>query len=274
MGPVRCVEPPYHQFGELMLRDLASVRPGSVIVIGVPDPGKFRAPRLRRIVAWIQRRANIAVAIHMPSPTEGEAIRVAMYAHHVGVRAVLLGEEAIRPALWKYLANPLDVASDLAAWIERRRSISSDVVNLVTRIVSEAPNHNGFHSLLAHLDVRPRTLRHILKAAKLPGPSKWYHLGRHLDAQIRLLRDPTLEVTQVALDLGYADSLSFTNRVYRMFGVTAEKARQLLGWEWRFAEWWRRVQHESYPTRQCIAVSDFDFRSPAVHTSRYPFAGR
>lgn len=245
MGFIGSIEPPYIQIAGLQLRDLPTIRPGSVVVIKVRDPGRLCPRRLRRLISWIHRRVDTAIAIHMESPTSSDSLRVAMYAYYAGARAIIIGDEPIRPALWKYLADPLDVAGDLASWVRRRRRVSNDVIRLVEGIVREAPRHGSFKSLLAHLDVPPRTLRHALDAAKLPEPSKWYHLGRHLYAQTRLLRDPGFDVADVARELGYADRMSFTNRVYRMFGFTAEKSRQLLGWEWRFAHWWRRAHDDS-----------------------------
>ncbi|HEX7119759.1 MAG TPA: helix-turn-helix domain-containing protein [Longimicrobiales bacterium] len=267
MRSVYCVMPPYDEVREITFRCVSAVERGGIIVVDIPAPGVMDHERFRRLIHALRRRSNATIAIRLSAEVATAALRIAMHAYRCGVRAVLVRGEPLRPALWSYLTDPIDIPEDLIAWLRLRRSVSENVAGMIARIVRDAPRHGDFADLLDHLDVRARTLRHQLELESLPAPSKWYHLGRLLDAQLRLLRDPVLDTTRVAHELGYADRMSFTNRIYRLFGVTAERSRQLLGWEWRFAAWWERVKRQRYPVRQKHAAADFDFGSPVPHTS-------
>lgn len=258
MGSVSYVLPPYDEGSEIAYRQGSALEPGGIILIDIAMPNRMDFVRLRRLVHRLRRRSNATVAIRFPEEATTAAVRTALHAYPCGIRAVLVRDEPLRSALWSYLTNPIDLPGDLIAWLRLRRPVSDNLAGVLTRIVRDAPDHCDLAGLLDQLDVRARTLRHQLEKEALPGPSKWYHLGRLLDAQLRLLRDPELDISRLAHELGYADRMSFTNRIYRLFGVTAETSRRLLGWEWRFAAWWRYVRPGRHSRRKNIAVTDFD----------------
>lgn len=270
MGPIYCVMPPYQEVSEISLRRVPTVERGGVIIIDVSSQGRIDYERFRRLIHALRRRSNATVAIRLSSGTATAALYNATYAYRCGVRAVLVSGEPLRPTLWKWLTDPVGIPEDLISWLRLRRPVSDNLARMIVKIVRDAPRYSDFADLLDHLDVRGRTLRRRMELESLPAPSKWYHLGRLLHAQFRLLRDPLLDTTRLAYELGYADRMSFTNRIYRLFGVTAETSRRLLGWEWRFAAWWKRVYGGVNPSRQKSAVTDFDVDSISVHPSVRP----
>lgn len=255
MWPLLWIDPPYDRLRDAAPGDLAAAAPGGILVVDVPAPDDIEPARLFQFVADLRRRTDASIALRLPRAGGSASVRIALHAYPSGVRATLVRDEPLEPALRHFLAHPPDVAGDLLAWLRLRlrRPVSAGVADLLAEVMREAPAHDTLECLLAHLAIRPRTLRHRLDHEGLPGPGKWFQLARLLDAQLRLLRDPELDVARVALELGYADRLSFTNRVCRLFGATAERARRLFGLEWRFAAWWRRVSAapESPSARIC-----------------------
>lgn len=241
------VTPPYEHVTKVELESIPENVRGGIVVIDVATAAGAGVDTLGSLVTRLQGNRNITLALRVRDAVGAHALRLAMVAHPLGIRAVIADDEPLRPALWGYLANPFDLPGDLVTWLTSRVSVSPYLSSTIEQIVRTAPLVSDFVTTLDHIGVLPRTLRQQFRRESLPGPSAWYHLGRLLDAQRRLLHDRELRVTDLALELGYADRMSFTNRVYRLFGVTAEKARQLLGWEWRFFAWWDRVSRTLYP---------------------------
>jgi AraC-like DNA-binding protein len=108
-------------------------------------------------------------------------------------------------------------------------------------VVRAAPVALDLSDLCSRIGTPMRTLAHRLQQAELPKLERWYDGSRILHAELELQRDPDLSIDEVAARLGYADDLSFSNRAYRLFGVTPVTSRRLLGLEWRFREWWLRA---------------------------------
>jgi AraC-like DNA-binding protein len=250
MGPWLSVPPPYDRAVEAPFGEIEQVRRGTILAVAIEAPERLDHSRLRTAISELRARIDTSIAICVPRQAAGAALPLALRAYACGVRAVFVAEDPPRRLLWSAMADLPDLPGDVAAWLQLRRRVPDPLALAVARLLREAPSCSDLDELSERLEVLPRTLHHRFDQARLPGPSQWYHLGRLLDAQFRLLRDPGLDVGALALELGYSDRLSFTNRIYRLFGVTAETSRKLLGLEWRLAAWWERVTRRGKPCRQ------------------------
>lgn len=250
MGPWLSVPPPYDRAVEAPFGEIEQVRRGTILAVAIEAPERLDHSRLRTAISELRARIDTSIAICVPGHAAEMALSLALRAYAWGVRAVFVADYPPHRALWDSLADLPDLPGDVAAWLQVRRGVPESLALAIARLLREAPACSGLDELSDRLRVLPRTLRHWFDQARLPGPSQWYHLGRLLDAQYRLLRDPCLHVGALALELGYSDRVSFTNRIYRLFGVTAETSRRLLGLEWRLAAWWERVTRRGEPSRQ------------------------
>lgn len=234
--------PPYEHLRPLTGPVMLPQPRGSVLVVNVVQPDRVEVAAMTEVVREARQR-GCAAALRLPEHTEGDCRHLLLDSHPIGFRAVLLENEPIRQALWRHLARPHDMAGDWVDWMGLHGEISGRTAKLLVQIVRSAPTHRSIGEACEMARISSRTLRHRCKLERLPNPERWFDAARLIDAQIRLQFDPELSVGAVAAELGYADDMSFSNRVSRVFGVTAATARGLLGLEWRF-HWWKKLVTE------------------------------
>lgn len=158
----------------------------------------------------------------------------------MGIRAIVIPGGVLREHLWRFLSDPIDAAKDWLDWVGVHHRLPAKLADPIAATIRAAPECATISELYPRLRVSPRTLSNQLKINQLPKLERWFNGARLLDAQLRLQRDASLKIWEVAEEFGYEDELSFSNRVYRLFGLTAKTSRRLLGLEWRFHEWWTR----------------------------------
>lgn len=219
----------------------SSVERGSLLVLEIADPPALPA---EEVVRWARElRRTLAAPVFLRVPADALEVAALLLAH--GLRGELAGlvlpGVSVREMAWRILPNPQDLAREWIGWLRLFREVSPGAATYVHLIVTHAPEHPSLRTLLESQGKRRRTVRHRLHAEGLPSPGRWFHAARLLEGQLRLQRDPGLSVYRAATALGYGDAESFSSQVYRVFGATAQRSRGLLGVEWRFREWWRRV---------------------------------
>ncbi|HEX2092409.1 MAG TPA: helix-turn-helix domain-containing protein [Longimicrobiaceae bacterium] len=184
----------------------------------------------------------LPVALRLGGPDPLQALYLASNARAVGCSAVLLRCQPLAEGLRAFLAHPLDPAEEWVRWLQLRRPVPGQLRETLLAVLRTAPVAADLADLCRRIGTPMRTLAHRLQQANLPKLERWYDGSRILHAELELQRDPSLGVDRVAERLGYVDDLSFSNRAYRLFGVTPVTSRNLLGLEWRFQEWWVRAQ--------------------------------
>lgn len=247
--------PPYTAPAESPLRRVGGLPRGSVLILDAEEPERVRGTDLARTVRWLATRAPVAVALRLPRVTTPQELYLAATARTAGVSAVLLREQPLAPTLRLFLSSPPDLANDWIRWVQCRHPAPGQVAEVLRGVIRTAPQASGLPDLCRRLEVPERTLAYRLRQASLPRLERWYDGSRLLHAELALQRDPDLDAEHVARELGYADDLSFSNRFYRLFGVTVAASRRLLGLEWRLWEWWERSRRQEIaePASSCRA---------------------
>ncbi|MET0395797.1 MAG: helix-turn-helix domain-containing protein [Longimicrobiaceae bacterium] len=235
------VPPPYHAPQPLPTPGAPSPPRGSVLLLDAILPEALPLPELQRLVTGLRTALSLPVALRLGGPDPLKSLYLASNARSVGCGAVLLECQPLAEGLRAFLAHPLDPADEWLRWLQLRHPVPGQFRDTLQAVVRAAPVALNLPDLCCRIDTPMRTLAHRLRQARLPKLERWYDGSRVLHAELELQRDPALRVDQVAERLGYADDLSFSNRAYRLFGVTPVTSRKLLGLEWRFREWWLRA---------------------------------
>lgn len=211
-----------------------------------------------KLVRRVRFSLGAAAALRLPGPVDAEEVPLLWSAYASGFRAAVGEGGPLRDTLASTLSRPADLAADWIDWVRAHREVSHASAEFVARIVRHAWEYERLSELYDHLGVPPRTVTFHLKKDGLPKAERWHGGARLLEAQLRLQRDPRLEVDTLATRMGYVDAMSLSNRTSAVFGATAETARKLLGLEWRFREWWKRSARPPPGERQLPAATDFD----------------
>ncbi|MBW3569576.1 MAG: AraC family transcriptional regulator [Gemmatimonadetes bacterium] len=196
---------------------------------------------LPQAVADARRRFPTApLVVQVPEVTSA-TMALAQRAARLRVRAVVGPSERMADALRPVLTHPDDLGDDVVEWMALRgRALSPVVAELVRRIVADAHRHPQLGDLLAPLGESERTARHRFRGKGLPPPSAWHQAARALHAALCIQAQPQARLSQLALDLGYADHSGFSRQLSRAFGVTPAAVRGTLGWEWLLDRWLAR----------------------------------
>lgn len=236
-----CVPPPYHA-PRAPVGDMPSPPRGSVLLLDTDLPEAVSLPELKRFVTGLRAAVSVPLALRLGGADPLKSLYLASNARAIGFSAVLLECQPLADGLRAFLAHPLDPASDWMQWLQVRCAVPGQLRDTLLAVIRVAPVAIDLPDLCSRIGVPMRTLAHQLLRAGLPKLERWYDGSRILHAELELQRDPRLRIDQVADHLGYADDLSFSNRAYRLFGITPVTSRKLLGLEWRFREWWVRAQ--------------------------------
>jgi AraC-like DNA-binding protein len=167
-----------------------------------------------------------------------EAVHLAPDLARLGVRAVILRDEATYEALRPLLTRHEGLGEEVVEWlslhgIDPPFSVSSAIAQmfdcglLYTR-VSEV--------LEDRCEVGT-TVRRRFRAAGLPPPHLWLRAARALQTALRLQRQPEIPLLPLALELGYADHSALSLVLHRAFHIRPGQVRGTLGWEWLLARW-------------------------------------
>lgn len=235
------IPPPYHAPLPLPAPGTLSPPRGSVLLLDISLPEGVPLPELQRLVTRLRTAMSLPVALRLGGPDPLKSLFLAGNARAIGCGAVLLECQPLADGLRAFLAHPLDPADDWLRWLQLRRPVPGQFRDTLQAVIRAAPVALDLSDLCSRIGTPMRTLAHRLQQADLPKLERWYDGSRILHGELDLQRDPGLSVDAVAERLGYADDLSFSNRAYRLFGVTPVTSRKLLGLEWRFREWWLRA---------------------------------
>jgi AraC-like DNA-binding protein len=136
-------------------------------------------------------------------------------------------------------------SGDWLGWMRLQYSIPHPSADFIVRILQSAREYGSVTELCDRLEMPSRTVRYHLEKDGLPKAEQWFIGSRLLNAQLQLLRQPDLGVAVVAESLGYRDPVTFSRQISRLFGVTVDLSRSLLGLEWRFRAWLAWAQKKS-----------------------------
>jgi hypothetical protein len=218
---------------------------GTVVILDVRAIGGVQVSELAQAARLIRADLDVAVALRLPDLAAPEAHAIAALCHPLGFRALLTPGAPIAATLFHALANQLTLGADVVAWLRTRVEVGTKAAGAILPILETARSAPTFRSACDAARINPRTVHRLVSVDGLPGPERWYHLGRMLALQQDLICDPELQVETAAARWGYADGLSLNNRLTKTFGVGASRGRQLLGIEWRLAAWWERCRSEN-----------------------------
>lgn len=241
-------EPPYDRWQDASVRgvshsDPSTLREGSVLAIYVRTPDRSW-PNLQTKV-WQLRKANPAapVVLLIDSVNAAHWARHFLRVGHCGIRAVLIHGEPIEPALRLQLVDVPDLGSSIIDWLGLMNVAPSVTIETLLRdIIGRADDFDSVETLLASRGWTWRKTSIALKAARLPGPGKWYSLSLGLRACLALQANPELSTHHYALLLGYDDSASIRRRITRLFRAQISDIRATIGWEWLMDRWWKSVR--------------------------------
>ncbi|HET8655004.1 MAG TPA: helix-turn-helix domain-containing protein [Longimicrobiaceae bacterium] len=181
--------------------------------------------------------------LRLPDIRSIAAIQLVTRASALGLSGVLLQAHDLTDGLRRCLTRTWDLARKWVRWIRVHHGLDARDAILLRDIIRIAPIALDLTDLCSRIHVPARTVTYHLKQAGLPKLERWYGGARLLRADLALQRDPDLDPFVVALRLGYADEMGFSNRYYQHFGLTPTRARRLLGLEWRLESWWARSSH-------------------------------
>lgn len=240
---LRYIPPPYDTPRQLLSISASNPPRGSVLLIDVRDPKQAVQSNLAPVVRELGRRFSFPLCLNLPDIDSLASLRLLSRAYPLGIRAISFENQDLGAALWHQLADPMDLGEEWLQWLRRHHLVSRHSGSFICEVARHAWEYNSITSLCGHLGISCRTIRHHFHKDNLPKAERLFDGARLLHAQLALQRDPKLEVYTIARVLGYEDDLSFSNRICRLFGVTATTSRKLLGLKWRFQEWLARSRH-------------------------------
>ena len=183
-----------------------------------------------------------AVVLRLGSAPEARDPAWARRAGAMGVRAVLLDDEAPLPRLRHALTDPTNLAEEVERWLPSRLPrLPPAVGHLVAVIFREAPSGWEVGKLLLERGHPERTVRTWFQRAGVPGPGKWLAVAHAVRAALRLQAYSGASLLALAVECGYSDHSSLSRQCLRLFGVRPGAIRGTLGWEWLLDRWLRRA---------------------------------
>jgi len=238
---VSLLSPPYTRFNRIQTSDELwhhAARPGSAIVWRVaakPDP-------------WVvqqvySRPGGLALIVILPTAGDlsadsslwnlvGGCRPAAILPHHEKTSVVDLRRLLRRPPQDLGLA-----VTDYLVW--RGIRVDPDTVRIVRRTIELSEKVTSVSRLARALYTSRRSLGRRFANRGLPVPSHWLQFGRQLRLAI-YLQSSNETITNLAYLLGYPDSYSASNAMYRLLGLRPKVMRTQLGWEWIMETWLQR----------------------------------
>lgn len=246
--------PPYRRRERISLGDMPTRLPiGSIALIEVERADAVCLLTLGESVRMLRRDHRMAVAVVVHEPNTPAGARVVYSAPSLGACAAIPPGGSIRECFVRQLPGADRLATQWIGALRLHCRVSGRAEASAAAIMSAATaelDREPMSRRLRRLSLKPRTIRAHMQAEALPRPCRWFTAARLFHAQLALQRDPELTIEAMAQRLGYAEAASFSNQIVRIFGTTAQKARRLLGTEWRVWEWWRRSKRNNHPSRQ------------------------
>lgn len=214
----------------------------SVLGVHLPSPADVWGEAALLVARLRVRFPAAAVVLRLGAGPNAQDLDWAWRAGGMGVRAVLLEEEAPLPRLRQALTDSTNLAEEVERWLPvRLPGLPAAVGNLAAVIVREAPRGWDVGKLLAERGLAERTVRTWFQRAGVPGPGKWLAAAHAVRAALRLQAHAGASLLALAVECGYSDHSSLSRQCLRLFGVRPGAIRGTLGWEWLLDRWLRRA---------------------------------
>lgn len=223
------------------------VRRGTVVLLPFPLPG-LPTSELPRFSEALRRAHGVPVVLRL-DPVVDPLELMAVLRHPQAFSGVVQAsvDPELEHTLRNVLADPDRLAERVISCLSLLRPLDPPSKTYIRLIVGAASAHPGVTRLLHAHGLAPRTVRGHLHRVGLPPPGRLHTLGRLLEAQHLLQRNPALPRDTVARMYGYVEAVSMANQLRRLFRVSAGEARRLLGLEWRLKMWWSHCTGEALP---------------------------
>jgi AraC-like DNA-binding protein len=214
----------------------------TVLGVHLPAPAEVWGEAALLVARLRVQFPAAAVVVRLGTGPEARDPNWARRAGGMGVRAVLLEEEAPLPRLRHALTDPTNLAEEVERWLPvRLPGLPPAVGHLVAVIFREAPRGGEVGKLLAERGHAERTVRTWFQRAGVPGPGKWVAAAHAIRAALRLQAQAGAPLLTLAVECGYSDHSSLSRQCLRLFGVRPGALRGTLGWEWLLDRWLRRA---------------------------------
>lgn len=237
---LRCAAPPYDALTDLPGEALPTLRRGSVVVVSAETAALGALADVAAAAQAIRARTPNPLVLCLGPALTPELLHLAAHAHSLGFSGVIPGAAPLGFALRTALTCPWALPERWVGWLRERSFAPVALEPVLLDLVRLAPHAADLPTLLRRLKIPERTLSERLRRAALPKLERWYTATRLLHAELALQRQPHLPLRAASAELRYADSYSFSNAFYRLFGITPSASRRLLGLEWRLAAWFAR----------------------------------
>jgi AraC-like DNA-binding protein len=241
--PVFVARPPYDAFAPLGIDAHCATtlrEPGTIIAFGAESFERDWPLLLTAVPAMRARFPSVPVILRLQTECVSDAAHLARHAALVGVRAVVSETERLDSILRRILPVPVDLASDVMAWLPLAGvRVAADCADLLREVITRAPAFRTVGEVVAPFGLSARGLRKRFHERGLQSPGHWHAVVRALEAVFRLQRDPERPLFDVALELKYSDHSALSRQMMRLFGVRPSLARHSLGWEWLLHRWIR-----------------------------------
>lgn len=234
------VPPPYRR--KCAFPDTGRIPLGSILIVE-PNSSLANHRVLTHVADEVRRlrytcAASVVVESNLPdSPSLLGVVAVLRKAGASGLVASATAPENIADAVQTWILRESAISDDWLHFIDLLIPIPCSVRDPLGTIMSQSSEFSSVNTLLEQSGVSPRTLRERLSKSNLPSPGKWFIGARLVAGQFELIRSPRMTTNAIALKLGYSGASSMSGVVYRIFGVTLGRARDLLGLEWRVQAW-------------------------------------
>ncbi len=214
----------------------------TVLGVHLPSPGKVWGEAALLVARLRVRFPAAAVVLRLGAGPDGHDLDWAWRAGGMGVRAVLLEEEAPLPRLRHALTDSSNLAEEVERWLPiRLPGLPHAVGHLAAVLFREAPRGWDVGMLLAERGLAERTVA--------PGSSVRGCRGRgsglrpHTPSARRsgYRRQAGVPLLTLAVECGYSDHSSLSRQCLRLFGLRPGAIRGTLGWEWLLDRWLRRA---------------------------------
>lgn len=217
-----------------------------------PDPGEILLIEqasenvmndyLPNVIRSIRQDFPVAVGIRLNSMEIGRAMRMAAWSYAAGARVVSGDNMQLARSLHESFAYPLDISREIVEWFRMYLDLSDAEQATVHEVCRASQCARTMADAYRSMRSSDRTVRARLSRARLPNPERWFHLVRLVGVQYRMLQHPELSVARAARETGYTGAQGLDNAIRRSFGISAARARRLLGLEWRLHAWSERTE--------------------------------
>jgi transcriptional regulator GlxA family with amidase domain len=183
----------------------------------------------------------VPLVLRIRGGLDANAVHLVQVAAQLQVRGAVVDGEPVADTMRGFLTAPLDLATDVVAWLGVRLPLlPPQVIALCRAIFRYASVEATVGPLLVSVGESARTARARFHKLALPSPSSWHHVARAIHAALMIQRIPHAPLFDLAMELGYSDHSSLSHQFMRLFGLRASQVRRLLGWEWLLESWLTR----------------------------------